>query len=113
MLKVPRTIPSRWTIRLGGGSSLAAVEGDSVDAVSVTAFVADRVSVGGVLVVWVSVVAAATAAASATILVSAGAVAIVPGASCFKYCAATKAYALVGGSISIQSPLVLSWLTVS
>src|SRR5689334_11205168 len=105
ILKVPRTIPSRCTIRGGGGSSTAAA---GVDVNSVGALVAGGTAGAGV-VAGDSVAAATTGGASAAVAVvgeaSAGVVASAAGVSCFRYCAATKANASAGGSISNHSPL--------
>src|SRR6266404_4953347 len=113
ILKVPRTIPSRCTMRGGGGSSTAAA---GVDVISVGALVGGGTARAGV-VAGVSVGAATTGGASATVAVlgagSVGVVAGAAGASCFRYCAATKANASAGGSISNHSPLAPISLTAS
>src|ERR1044071_5047520 len=114
MLKVPRTIPSRCTIRGGGGSSITVA---GADAASPGALV--TVSAGGGAAVGVSTGAATTGgAASATVVafVAGSGVAVatdVAGDSCFRYCAATKAYASAGGSICSHSPFAPTSLTAS
>src|ERR1051325_1772726 len=68
-----------------------------------------------------SVVVGATGAGSVTgVGVGAGSVggagvatAAIAGVSCFKYCAATNAYAPAGGSISVQSPFVVRTFTAA
>src|SRR2546425_5294951 len=101
-------------MRLGGGSS--ATGAGAVEAGGLVAAGA----CGGVGLTGDSVGAGATAGASATgaavggfvsARVAAGAGAAGP--SCLRYWAATKAYASAGGSISIQSPLVLSSFNAS
>src|SRR5438067_11457729 len=130
MLNVPRTTPSRWTMRLGGGSSglgsiFSVVAGGGLVVVS-----SGGVGVGVVAATAGGLVGGAAAVtASVTVFVVAGGgslvgevdggvvgvvVATVAGlSSCFKYCAATYADASAGASISIQSPLVLTSLMTS
>src|SRR5438445_11892428 len=83
MLTVPRTRPSRCTIRLGGGSSTTGAGGVFVTAaasVTTRALVTAGGSVGG----------AATGGVSATIAgtveVSANVGWVLPGAYCLRYC---------------------------
>src|SRR5437899_2663969 len=104
MLDVPRTYPSRCTTRLGGGSSgfgSVMVDGGSLVTVGV--------GVGGSVVGGVTVGGSVTTAG-----VGGGSLAaITASASCLRYCAAMKAYASAGASISVQSPLVPISLTAS
>src|SRR4051794_38707647 len=101
MLNVPRTIPSRWTMRLGSGSSTAGAAGS--DVAEAVAFVTPDVSgwsgvVSGAVVgvAAVSVTVGATTGASATVAavvgvgagVGSGVTAVeatAPGASCLRY----------------------------
>src|SRR5262249_4962392 len=108
MLTVPRTTPSRCTMRLGGGSSTAGVGGVAGGAlVTGDAGGAGGGSEGG----------AATGLVSATVAGggggSGGGVGAVPGASWRRYWAATKPHASAGASISVHAPLVPTSVTVS
>src|SRR5215831_19173833 len=90
MLKVPRTMPSRWTMRLGGGSSTGAAAGVEAGSTG-AAFVA---SVGGEVAAGKSL-GVGTGAVYATVVGAGAASATVVGAgaggSCLRYWAATKA----------------------
>src|SRR5438105_9094667 len=101
-------MPSRSTIRLGGGSSTA---GAGTAVVLVSGGVALWTSGSGVAD-GAGVSFPAAAMAGWLVMVSAtggGSVGVAAaGASCFRYCAATNPYALVGASISSQSPLALT-----
>src|SRR4051812_1278878 len=132
MLKVPRTMPSRITTRLTGGSSGLGSGMSVLAAATVEVFVAWS---GAALVAVFAAVTGgglvgggATGGASATVLVVAGGgcgvvvggllgtgllAATIGASSCDKYRAATKAEASAGASISVQSPLVLSSVTGS
>src|SRR5437660_7308378 len=113
MLTVPRTRPSRWTIRFAGGSSTATGAGSFVEDST-----AGGASVGALVITGASVGAGAMVGASATVVDggggSAGTVAgTTLGPSCLRNCAATKAYALVGATIWVQCPLVSRSVTLS
>src|SRR5436309_523244 len=109
MLNVPRTMPSRCTMRLGGstGGAGSATTGAGALVAGVVTGAGAGVSAGG----------AATGVGSGTVVgagAGSGAVVVATlGGSCLRYCAATKAYASAGASISIQSPLTLISFTAS
>src|SRR5437899_11978424 len=96
-------------MRLAGGSSTGGAGGGGGGAL-VTAG-------GGAFTVGGSVGGAATGFVSATVAGavggSGGTVGAVPGASCLRYCAATKPQASAGASISVQAPLVPTSVTVA
>src|ERR1035437_9202176 len=119
MLVMPRTSPSRCTIRGGGGSvtSGSAAGGGVGAGVGITAGGSVGAGTTGA-----SVGGGATVGAAATVVAigvgsgGAGGGGVGAGASagpCFRYCAATNANALVGASISVQSPLVVIGFTAS
>src|SRR3989442_996645 len=108
MLPAPFTMPSWSTTRFGGGSSIAGAGAVGTGAGTGVGATGGR-----------SVVVGATDGGSVTVAgVGAGSTgfgvtAAITGASCFKYCAATKANAPAGASISVQSPLTETSFTVA
>src|SRR6185295_10286339 len=95
-------------MRLGGGSSTTGV-GGSVGRVLVTVS-------GGLFTAGGSEGGGATGVASATAtggVGGSGGVGTVPGASCLRYCAATKPHASAGASISVHAPFVPTSVNVS
>src|ERR1700729_2822746 len=112
MLTVPPTMPSRCTMRLGGGSSAGG--GNGVGISGVTTGTGGVGVAGGVSTVVVG--GAAMGGAFSTIVgvgTTGGGVAGSVGALCVRNCAATKPKAFVGASISVHSPLVVTVLTAS
>src|ERR1700690_2361070 len=112
MLVMPRTMPSRCTIRGGGGSSTTGSVG------GVTGVVIAGVSVEGGTT-GTSVGGGATGGTAATMVgagvgsVGGGVGAGASAGPCFRYCAAMNAYAPGGAPISVQSPFVVIVFTAS
>src|SRR5689334_18429222 len=98
-------------MRLGGGSSTTGGAGGGVLVTATTSVGGALVTAGG------SDVGGATAVVSTTVAGvgggSGGVIGVVPGASCRRYCAATKPLASAGASISVQAPLLPISVTVS
>src|SRR6185312_12769330 len=125
MLNEPRTTPSCSTMRGCGGSCdtvVAEVSGiigipgmEVVGAVPAVVAPAPGASVGGAATVGISVTVVVVAGVTGSGVGVGFAVTVAPAppSSCFKYCAATNAYAFAGAWICVHSPFVSTVCTAS